>query len=174
MCCQRGSQMHRRRGHHDVRHFSTMANQNLVPSTHASGRRFSNTPTKRGFKKTVPTIGPKKRPSYGTVAETDFCEFISEMLQHNNLPKSQADHIAKHSWRKSSVKAKASMVRYWKEYAQKERVDWYDLSLSNCLNYIEFVQDKLKQTFSSVVRSRNFVTSLCHSTGKPFTESDKY
>ena len=66
------------------------------------------------------------------------------------------------------------MIRYWKEYAQKERVDWYDLSLSNCLNYIEFVRDKLKQTFSSVVRSRNFVTSLRHFTGKPFTESDKY
>ena len=157
-----------------MRDISNVAHKGMVPHRDVSSGRNSNSSAQRSFKKTVPTMGPRKKTSYGSVVEADFCEFISEMLQHNNLSKSQADHIARNSWHQSSIKVKASMVRYWKEYAQKERVNWYNVSLNNCLNYIEFVCDKLKHSFSSVVRSQNFVTSLHHFTGKPFTESDRY
>ena len=65
------------------------------------------------------------------------------------------------------------MVKHWQQYAQKAKTDWYDLSVPNCLGFMEFMRETLHFTFSAVNRSKNFVLSLRNFTGYPFSKADK-
>ena len=66
------------------------------------------------------------------------------------------------------------MVRIWKEYTTKAKVNCFEFDFNTSLAFLEFAQDQVNGSFNFTKRAKNFITVMRHLTGKPFTSAERY
>ena len=171
-CRQCVKEVRRRQSKIHVRCVSILANKNMVAKSDASLQDRVHS-SKRSQKMPDITMGQNTDAPHGSEAQTDFRQFIYELLQKRNVPSVQAAHISENAWHDSTVHQKRALVRRWLVYSKENKAGIYDLSFQNIMNFMESVR-KENLFFSTINRSKQLMVILRKLVGDPLSKSNSY
>ena len=104
---------------------------------------------------------------------TNFCEFVYELLLRRKVSREQSKLIANNAWRKATVKDKESLVQRWLQFSKTKEVQKYDLSFDNIVGFLEYLRTTAK-SYSMVKRGKNFIAVFRKLLGVPIQPGNMY
>ena len=115
--------------------------------------------------------GPEVTHPMGS--EINFRQFVYELLLRRKVPKSQAAHIAKNAWRKSTYRKKMPPLQQWFAFTEKEGKNVHELGTTNILAFLEFLHLEYN-SYNMLRRGAALLRLLCRLIGKPVSQDDNY
>ena len=149
-----------------------MADKNLVDHSNEIVKR-KDRGTKRGRTETSSSMGPRSDSPDGVSPEINFRQFVYELLLHRKVPKSQAAHITKNAWRKSTYRKKMPPLRQWFAFTEKEGKNVHELGTTNILAFLEFLRLEYN-SYNMLKRGAALLRLLHRLIGKPVSQDDNY
>ena len=155
-----------------MRGVPVLAKKNVMANSDTSLQNKVHS-SKRSQKTPDIAMGQNKEAPHGTEAQTDFRQFIYQLLRQHNIPSVQAAHISENAWRDSTVRQKRALVRRWLVYSKENQTGIYYLSFQNIMNFMESVR-KENLSFSTINKSKQLMVILRKLVGDPLSKSNSY